>query len=361
VQRFEAMIPRRLLPAITVISMLAGSCTASTSPPAPRRVEIALTGEIVAVGSTPPPSSIVEYRLPGAVATMMTSPIGEEAANRSAFAGIPIDGGSAFVVADGGTARAYRIPAGGSDPAPIGPKLRIGSRIEPMLGIGPDAAVVSTCTGVWVMPLSGSKPWTRVGDGCWAALAPDARSVAYSPDGRFVELQPIGEDTGPSRLFDLADLRPDLGGTSRPRLVGAPAWAPQGLAFSVRAGDQLGIFVREPSGMIVEVLQERYSNTFRVPRLVWQPGGDALAISEDVGASRGVLRLFDPGTSELRVVALDAVGFAGLLWAPDGRTIAALTGTSALLLIDAEGHWLSRVKTDWKGLLAWTEPAGAGS
>jgi WD40 repeat protein len=157
-------------------------------------------------------------------------------------------------------------------------------------------------------------------------------------------------------LFRLAALRSDLGsGSAAPVLVGGSAWSERdGLAFSVRAGDQLGVFVRTPEGTIVEALQEPYANTFRTPRLAWRPGGGTLAIADDVGPGGSVLRLFDPSADSLRTIALDPLGFAGMAWSPDGGTIAVLTGSSALLVVDPSGRWIVRVKTDWKGLIAWT-------
>jgi hypothetical protein len=342
----------RVLGTVTV-ALAAISCTSSSPPAGPTAGPLPLSGTIVAVGGAS--ASIVRYVFPAERATTIDSPIGDEAANRGTFEGVAQGGGaSAFVTLDGGQARAWRLTPDASGPSALEGALPAGTSSDSTLGIGQDRAAVATCDGVWTTSLRGHTGWERVGSGCWTAVGPSS-DVALVSDGAVIAPRPGG--AGPSRtLFRLDDLRRPLASdAATPVLVGDAAWDEEdGLAFSARAGDQLGVFVLTPDGTLVKVLQERYSNTFRVPRLSWQPGGGMLAIADDVGPGGSVLRLFDPTTGELRAAALDPLGFTGMEWSPDGTAIAILTGSSALLVVDPTGRWIARVKTDWKGLLAWT-------
>jgi hypothetical protein len=342
-----------VLSAVATVAVFAGSCT--TTPPLVRPTTHAapLTGTILAVGGES--RSIVRYALPSEAATMIDSPIGDEAANRGTFEGMSGSGGSAaFVAVNGSSAGTWVVPPDGSGPASVDEPLRVDTPREPVIAIGDARAAVATCTGVWTTPLRRAAGWMRVGKGCWVAVGPGGQ-VAFSPDGdAVVSLRP-GREL-PRKLFRLNELRGELGtGSATPVLVGNAAWnAHDGMAFSIRAGDQLGVFVRTPNGETVRALQEPYSNTFRAPRVAWRPGGGLLAIADDVGPGGSVLRVFEPSTGALRAAALDPLGFSGMEWSPDGRAIAILTGSSALLVVDPNGEWISRVKTDWKGLLAWT-------
>jgi hypothetical protein len=342
-----------VLPAIVTMAVFTGACTTTplTAPPTSRAVP--LTGTILAVGGEP--RSIVRYVLPSEAATTIDSPIGDEAANRGTFEGMSgRDGSAAFVAVNGGSARTWLVPPDGSGPVSADEPLPVGTSREPVIAIGDARAAVATCAGVWTTPLRRPAGWVSVGKSCWVAVGPGGE-VAFSPDGDAVVSIARGRGL-PRQLFLLNGLRSELGaGSATPVLVGDAAWsAHDGMAFSVRAGDQLGVFVRRPNGGIVRALQEQYSNTFRTPRLAWRPGGGLLAIADDVGPGGSVLRMFDPSTGTLHAAALDPLGFSGMEWSPDGSAIAILTGSSALLVVDPNGEWISRVKTDWKGLLAWT-------
>jgi len=342
----------RTVAALVLAVALAASCT---STPAPRRSgpsPVPLAGTLLAVGGGTP--SIIRYAFPSGTVTRLPSPIDEEASNRGSFAGAAAaDGGAALVVASAGRARAWTLGPGADAPTPAARALPIGADEEPTLALEGSTAAVATCAGVWSASVEGQARWRRVGSGCWTAIGPGGE-VAWLRADRVV-----AESGGGGRvrtLFGLDDLRASLGvGSARIELVGGAAWDDaDGLAFTVRAGNQVAVFVRSPDGRIREALQERYGNTFRTPKLTWRPGGGLLAIGDDVGPGGSVLRLFDPATAELRAIALDPLGFAGLAWAPDGGSIALLTGSSSLLVVRPDGEWLTRVKTDWKGLVAWT-------
>ena len=88
-----------------------------------------------------------------------------------------------------------------------------------------------------------------------------------------------------------------------------------------------------------------------MPHVAWQPGGGLLAIADDVSPSGAVLRLFDPAPGKLSAIALATVGFAGTAWAPDGASVALVTGAGELVVVDLEGTWLLQRETEWRGVL----------
>jgi hypothetical protein len=330
------------------------SCTGAPSQPARPSPPAPVPGELLGVTGTQASTSLVRYRLPDGPAETFAAPIDPEALNRSALAGVSTPDGSLFVTAVRRAAQVYELAAGASDPSPLGPPLAVRTD-EPMLSVGERAVVVADCASVRILALPDARRWVTVGQGCWGAVSPDGRSVVVAPDGRrVVEVSPSGDGRG-EVLLDVRDLAPALGpGSESPRLVGTPAWGPGGLAFVVRAGNQLAVFVRGPEGRIAEALQEPYLNPHRVPHVAWAPDGDVLAIADDVGPSGAVLRTFDPSSGELRAVSLAPVGFAGIAWAPDGESIALLTGAEQLVVARLDGTWLLRRATDWDALLGWS-------
>jgi hypothetical protein len=94
-----------------------------------------------------------------------------------------------------------------------------------------------------------------------------------------------------------------------------------------------------------------------VPRIAWQPSGGLLAIADDVSPSGAVLRVFDPSAGKLTAISLAPVGFAGTAWAPDGTSVALVTGAGELVVVDLEGGWLLQRETDWRGVLGWSGAA----
>ncbi len=335
-------------------ALLAVSCT-GTPAPAPTPTASSLTGELLTVTSTQASVSLIRYGLSDGSASTQPAPIDPEAVNRSSVVGTSIPDAALFLTAAAGTAQAYRLDAGASEAIPLGPPLPVAEGSEPLLSIEDRAAIVADRGDVWILPLPGAEAWLLAGEGSWAAADPEGLSVVYSPDDRHVFMATVRGGAAPEALFDVAGLQHSLGpGTSPLELVGVPAWGPAGLAFLVRAGDQFAVFVRYPDGRTVEVLQENYANVFRVPRISWQPGGNLLAIADDVGPSGAVLRVFDATTSQLTALSLAPVGFAGTAWAPDGGSIALLTGSGELVVVDLEGDWLAHRETNWRALLAWS-------
>jgi hypothetical protein len=344
--------PRAIARLVCLIGVLAASCTSTTAPP-PAHAPPPLPGELLSVTSDQTASSLVRYRPADASSATIESPIDPEAVNRSAIAGVATPDGSLFVSANSRALHAYSLPAGTDQVEELGPSLDVPAKEEPTVQISEAGAVVATCDDAFVLPLPAADTWRSVGASCWAALDPTGSRVAVESGGHVLVHGLEGGGT-PSLLFDLSDLGAPLGTHAQVRMIGTASWGPQGLAFFVKAGDQLGVFVRTDAGDMVEVLQERYTNVYRVPRLAWQPGGTILAISDDVGPNPAVLRVFDMSTGDLRALSLFPVGYAGIQWAPDGTSLAVLTGTGTLLVVNMDGTWLLRRETDWRELIGWS-------
>jgi hypothetical protein len=347
--------PRAIARLACLVAVLAASCTTST-PPAPSATPPPLPGELLSVTSDQTTSSIVRYRPLDASSATIDSPIDPEAVNRSTIASVATPEGTLFVSANTDELQAATLPTGAEAAADLGPSLDVRAEQEPFVQITEAGAVVATCDDVLVLPLPAADRWLSVGRSCWAAIDPTGSRVAFEAGGHVLVRSVDGRAT-PSLLFDLSDLSEPLGTHAPVRLVGSPAWGAEGLAFFVRAGDQLGVFVRTDAGDTVEVLQERYTNVYRVPHLAWQPGGTSLAIADDVGPNPAVLRVFDMADGVLRALSMFPVGYAGIQWAPDGASIAVLTGTGTLLVVGMDGHWLLRRDTDWRVLLSWEADA----
>jgi hypothetical protein len=349
------MIPRLLLRwlGVSLVTALCLSCT--QEPPAPTQPSPEPpVGELLTLTGTQDGSSLVRYRFSDGSAETFPAPIDPEAVNRATITGATTPDGSFFLAVNGGVAQVYRLAAGSQDPVALGPPLPVHQK-EPMLAIGDTAAVVADCKAVHVLAMPDARRWTTVGRGCWAAVSLDGGALVTSTDGRTVVQRSATSRRPDEVLFDVRDLVPSLGSVGGPpRLVGTPAWSSAGLAFLVRAGDQLAVFVRNAAGEMTEVLQEQYANVYRVPHLAWQPNGSMLAISDDVSPSGAVLRVFDASAGELRAVSLAPVGFVGAVWAPDGSSIALLTGGEKLVVVRLDGTWLLRRDTEWKALLGWS-------
>jgi hypothetical protein len=347
------MAPARSIARLAcLLGVLAASCTTASTPP-PVHSAAPLPGDLLSVTSDQTATSIVRYRPADASSATIESPIDPEAVNRSTIAGVSTAEGSLFVSANSRALQAYSLPAGGDQVQPLGRPLEVRAEQEPSVQVSEAGVVVATCDDVEVLPLPAADRWRSLGPSCWAALDPTGSRVAFETGGHVLLRKLEGGGT-PSLLFDLSDLAAPLGTRAQPKMVGTPSWGPQGLAFFVRAGDQLGVFVWEESGDRVLVLQERYTNVYRVPRLAWQPGGTILAISDDVGPNPAVLRGFDMATGDLRALSMFPVGYAGIQWAPDGTSLAVLTGTGTLLVVNMDGDWLLRRETDWRELIGWT-------
>jgi hypothetical protein len=332
----------------SAIGLLGAACTGGTPPP-PASGPPAAAGSILALTQDVGSPALVRFSL----AAQRVAPVGPMPRTPSAAASAVGPDGSvtAAVVSASGVATAYAIPRGGR-PRPVGPPLRTDPSADDVsVAATASRIVVSDCRSVRVLDVSAPARWTDLGAGCWATFSPDGSRVAYSPDGvRIVDVAAAG---GAGRtLVDAADV-PSIGGRGPARLFGTPAWGSGGIAFAVTQGDQAAIFLRAPDGRVHLIVQERLWKTVRPPVLTWQPGGDLLGIMDDLGTG-GALRLFDPASARERVIGLDALGFDGLLWAPDGTSLATMTSAGALLVVGTDERWRARVDTTWNRMLAWT-------
>jgi hypothetical protein len=327
--------------------LLAASCT-SGSPHAVRPS-----------AEPPPPGSIIAFTRDTAVSPLVAfdvrrgtvRAVGGSVRTPITSTGVTSDGTlTAVVVASSGDASVVRVASSG-DATTVGPVLGGAPDIvSRSVGVVGDRAMVADCSRVWVLDTATASRWRAVAYGCWAALSPDGTRVAYSPDGIHV-LERRLDGRRPTLLFDVPDI--DLGTRAPTRLIGQPAWGPAGIAFTVVSGDQAATYLDplRPVGL-VRLWQEPLLKTVRPPILAWQPGGRLLGVMDDL-ATGGVIRVFDADARTDRVVALDPLGFSGLVWSPDGSALATLTSSSSLLVVDTAGGWRARVRTTWTGMLGW--------
>lgn len=326
------------------VALFTTACTAEPEPvatPAPARPP----GSIVAFTQDTAAPPLVAFDVTTSTVRPAGQAVRDPTASAAAATGDELVG---VVVSRGGRTTVLRL---GEATTPVGPPLD-GPRDADYrsLSIAAGRVLVADCRSVSVLDLSVPGSWRTLGRGCWGALSPDGSRAVYSPDGGTV-LEARTGGGGPTRLFDPADAV-DLGTDEAPRLFGAPAWGEAGIAFTAIAGDQAGVFLRRPDGEIVPLMQEKLLKTARPPVLAWRPDGGLLAMMDDLG-SGGALRTFDPVSGARRVVALDALAFDGLLWSPDGSSLATLTSAGALLVVGTDDLWRARVETTWNAMLGW--------
>jgi hypothetical protein len=327
------------------VAAIAAGCTSAPAPP-PRVEQRPPPGSIVAFTENAS-SPLVTFEVRGASARSVDGPVRGPLATAAAASGDVLTG---VAVTSRGSASVFRLSAGDAAVTTIGPALDgPGDVAYRSLAVAGGRALVADCDAVSVLDLADPSRWRTVGTGCWAALSPDGARVAYSPDGVHVLERRVGASRA-RPMFDVSRLDLD---TVRPaRLFGPPAWGPGGIAFTVVAGDQAAIYLARPDGVTDRLLQERLLKTVRPAVLAWQPNGELLGAMDDLG-SGGVLRTFDPATGTRRVVALDPLGFDGLVWSPDGSSLASLTSAGFLLVVGSDGGWRARVDTTWSSMVGW--------
>lgn len=219
--------------------------------------------------------------------------------------------------------------------------------------------VATSCAGrprTWALDLSTSEAWRLVAEGgCPAAVSPDGEWIAYpvsSPAGEPVWRARIDGSTEPGILLDLADL-PGLEevGIPRPRIY-QMAWGGPGLAVGVadsfRHPEQAALVIGAPSGAprIIPLGSA-------VPgEMAWEPEGSLLAFADCVdcvgnpgfgqGNFHGEIRLYDTRSGQLTQIAVSAEGFSGLVWSPNGETLATRWRAGELLFVDSLGREVAR-------------------
>jgi catechol 2,3-dioxygenase-like lactoylglutathione lyase family enzyme len=337
---------------LTAALLVVGACTGTTPTPTQTPSPNELIGEMRSLGIDGTRTSLTTFDLASGATRIVRSSIPAEVANLGAVAATPDAGW--LVGAEKHEAHLYRVVGDGS-PKVIGPGLPLHGSTEPTVAIASGAAAVATCQGVFGLAFASPTRWLRLGSGCWVALSDDGRSLAYSPDGHHLVIRPFAGHRASSSLDLNEELAPQLGlRDPKLELVGRPAWGPAGLAFALQAKGQIAVFVRDPSGHMIRVLQEDLANRFGEPLLAWQPHGTILAIGDDVGRAGPILRIVDIADGSHRAIGSDVIGFAGLAWSPKGDALSILTAGSALIVMTPDGTWLLRRETDWRRLLSWS-------
>lgn len=259
-------------------------------------------------------------------------PAGTVLAHRASFA--PDGSIVAVVEAPYGRPGVYRLGID-QDPRPLGPPLHgtftFDIEANSVLAAGCDRPGIG-----FVLDLEAPSTWRRVDAACGAALSPDGRSVATPVDGNSVRVVAIDGTAAPATVLSLDELaRGSL--SDGARITGQIAWDDQGMAFTVGSADveslvvvlDAGTATIEPLGAHAEWIETM---------LVWQPGGSLLAAA---GATRleGLVRIADPRSGDVRVVAILREPPSGIAWAPDGRVLLAST-LGRWTFLGPDGAWL---------------------
>jgi hypothetical protein len=200
--------------------------------------------------------------------------------------------------------------------------------------------------------------WRQIDRSCVAALSPDGATVALVRSNTEVWERPVDGGSA-SLVVDAAKLpeirRAHLGGRL---IVTRLAWGEGGLAVAVGSEQELEgrggrnmIVTRDPSGRLGVVPLP--PQAWDVPSRPWQPKGRLLALIGRPSSGGAIVRLFDPTTGKVSVVAADTQYFGNVAWSPDGRLLAANTSTNALLFFDTRGNWVKRAGLGGVGLLDW--------
>jgi hypothetical protein len=222
-----------------------------------------------------------------------------------------------------------------------------------------DLQIATSCTGrpgTWALDLSTPEAWLSVAEGgCPAAVSPDGRWIAYpvsSPTGQSVWRVPIDGSTEPEVSLDLAALAElEVVGIPRPKVF-QMAWGEPGLAVGVADDfghpEQAALVIAAPPGTVRVV-----SLGSAVPgEMAWEPGGQLLAFTDCVdcvGNPRfgqeqfhGEIRTYDARSGRFTQIAVSAEGFSGLVWSPNGETLASRWRAGELLFVDILGREVAR-------------------
>jgi hypothetical protein len=209
---------------------------------------------------------------------------------------------------------------------------------------------------VFVMDVDGAARWREVARSCAAVLSPEGDRVAFVRGKWEIWEQPL--DGGPSRLVvDLTDVPGLTSGAGSNIGASALAWGAGGLAIQIGvpggfdASSRSKLAVLNDDGDVVRVPIQPQS--VLLPYSAWQPGGELLAFVCRPSSGGALIRLFDPSTGEVRVVAADARFFGDVVWAPDGRALVTTTSNNALLFFDTEGNWIRRASTGGFQVFDW--------
>ena len=229
----------------------------------------------------------------------------------------------------------YRIPEGGAPSA----LFRVDNP-GPMSSAGEHVAI-GDCTRqvLRVIPVAGG-PARDGGEGCIGTLSPDGDRVAYAKDGviwRAPVGATVGESEPPTRWLvldevpGLSDLVP-----ARERSVFEMAWGEPGIAVVVGSDERAAAVVATETGeaRVIDLVGAVFVSFLR-----WQPGGPLLGIATGRTGAEGFVRVYDAQRDSIRTLALHPRGFVSAAWAPDGRSVVAVSG-SGFFGSGPTGHWI---------------------
>jgi hypothetical protein len=188
-----------------------------------------------------------------------------------------------------------------------------------------------------VVPAGGSS-WRHVVDACQATLAPDGRSLAFTTDGHTIQSMPVAGGT-PETVVDLDRIAGSLRGAD----IEEMSWGSAGLGVVLSRGRAFRVLVHTDQG---DHLTPITGAPAFVGRLRWQPTGGLLAVDTFYQGQGSIMRAIDSGTGDVRVLAADARGLAGTVWAPDGSLLASLAGGGSWLFIEPDGSRARTVPVD---------------
>jgi WD40 repeat protein len=335
-------------------------------PPAagPKSPAVALRGTVLAAGQ-PFGLGLRSWGLPGLRAADLTEPRDEweiqtylgarwtADGTAVAFAGTEQD--DSFRAAD---SRLYEFDVG-TAPRPLGQTLFAVSGFS----LTDELALATTCPRppgrVLVLQLGGAARWREVARSCVAALSPGGDRVAFLK-GRWEVWERRLDGGKARRVVDLARV-PGLRSGEASR-VGASSltWGEAGVA--VQIGDPGGFDPSSRSKLVVvrsdgEVVAVPIADqSILLPASGWRPGGELLAFITRPSSGGALVRLFDPSSGDVRVVAADSQLFSNVVWSPDGRALVASTSNNVLVFFDTEGNWIRRAAGGGVAVFDWAPP-----
>jgi hypothetical protein len=239
------------------------------------------------------------------------------------------------------------LATAGTRPEPVGEPVKGGSGFA----FGGNLAVTWSCAAglgsVFVMDVtSDHSSWTRIARGCEAGISPDGQRIAFT-NGRSV-WEGAPEPGAPTQVLSVGQLREH--GIHRFQLdavgiaVGADGFAVP--ARSRRLGSAIVVAVGGRAPQVIPL------GGASIEWMAWQPKGQLLAFVDYVDATQSnEIRTFDPVTGTVRELAVTSS--QGLVWAPDGRSLAIFKGASVVAYVDAAGQQLGTGSIpggpdDWK-------------
>lgn len=244
----------------------------------------------------------------------------------------------------------YRL-APDADPVALGAPLPGGDTMSH----GGGSVLVTSCTvppAAHVLDLRAADPrWRPVEAGCGAALSPDGRAAAWSPDGARLVEAPVDGSAPPSRVAQV-DAMPVPEAAAAEAAFGLPiAWQDEGRAVLLASGGWQGVVLDEDPSTLTP-LGDRGAGPLQV-FLDWQPGAPVLAVGSSTSLG-GTVRLIDDSGS--RAVAIFREPATGTAWSPRGDALlAASNGVWAV--VTPEGRWLwSRIVGRGQEPLDWWMP-----